>query len=121
MLMRKRTIRKGLQFILVALFLIILASYYHSELAGFFAFSVSSEERFYGLEIFLAAATGSYGVVLTVFGFVLSGDARDAGIRLLPVFLLIVTAVMLFFFLLISSLNGTSNPVPLPPRETITI
>ena len=119
--MRKRTIRKGLRLVLVALLLIILVSYYNAGIAGFFAFSVSVEERIYGLGIYLAAATGIYGVVLTVFGFVLSANANDANVRLLPVFLLIATAFILFFFLLISSVNDTSNPIHLRPGDTITI
>lgn len=119
--MRKRTVRNGLRLVLVALLLIILASYYHAGIADFFGLSVSAEERFYSLGIFMAAATGGYGVILTVFGFVLPGDIRDAGVRLLPVFLLIATAFMLFFYLLISSLNETSNPRYLRPSDTITI
>src|SRR6185369_17420742 len=103
--MRKRTVRRGLRLILAALLLIILSSYYNAGIADIFALSVSSEERIYSLGIFLAAAVGGYGVVLTVFGFVLPGDIRDAGVRLLPVFLLIVAAFVLFFFLLISTLN----------------
>lgn len=119
--MRKRTIRSGLRFVLAALILIILASYFHAGISDFFAFSVNAEERFYSLGIFLAAAAGGYGVVLTVLGFVLSGDNRDTGVRLLPVFLLIAMAFMLFFWLLISSFNETSNPRYLRPGDTITI
>lgn len=119
--MRKRTVRRGLRLILAALLLIILSSYYNAGIADFFAFSVSSEERIYNLGIFLAAAVGGYGVVLTVFGFVLPGDIRDAGVRLLPVFLLIAAVFVLFFFLLISALNESPNPRYLRPGDTITI
>lgn len=119
--MRKSSVRCGLRFIFAALLMIILASYYHAAVADFFAFSVSAEERFYSLGIFLAAAAGGYGVVLTVLGFVLQGDSRDVGVRLLPVFLMIATAVMFFFFLLISSLNESTTPRHLRPGETITI
>lgn len=119
--MRKRTIRKGLRLVLAALLLIILSSYFHTGISDFFAFSINAQERFYNLGIFLAAAAGGYGAVLTVFGFVLSEDIRDAGVRLLPVFFLIVMAIMLFFWLLISSFSGTSNQQHLRPGETITI
>ncbi len=119
--MRKRTIRKGLRLVFAALLLIVLVSFYHSSIADLFSFSVNTEERLYGVGIYLAAATGCYGVVLTVFGFLLQGDIRDAGVRLLPYFLLIAMAVLLFFWLLVSSFNKASNPGNLRPNETITI
>lgn len=119
--MRKRTIRKGLRLVLAALLLIIFVSYYYAGIADLFALSISAEERFYSLGILSAAAIGGYGVVLTVLGFVLTGDARDTGVRLLPVYLFIAIAITLFFWLLISSLNNTSNPRKLRPNETITI
>ena len=121
MLMRKRMIRKGLRLVLAALLLIVLVSFYHSAIADLFSFSVNSEERLYGFGIYLAAAAGCYGVVLAVLGFLMLGDTRDAGVRLLPYFLLIAMAVLLFFWLLVSSFNKASNPGGLRPGETITI
>src|SRR5690242_20366034 len=103
--MRKRTIRTGMRLVLAALLLIILASFYHSWVADLLALSPGAEQRFYGLGIFWAAAIGGYGVVLIVFGFVLSGNLRDAGVRLLPVFLLIAVTILFFFYLLASSFN----------------
>lgn len=119
--MRKRTVRKGLRFVLAALLLIVLGSFYHAEIAGFFVLSANSEERLFKLAILLAAAAGGYGVVLTVFGFVLQRDIRDGDVRLLPVFLLIAITFLLFFFLLISSFKEKTNPGYLRPGETITI
>lgn len=121
MLMRKHTIRKGLRLVLTALLLIVLVSFYHSAIADLFSFSVNSEERLYGFGIFLAAAAGCYGVVLAVFGFLMHGDTRDVSVRLLPYFLLIAMAVLLFFWLLVSSFNKASNPGGIRPGETITI
>lgn len=119
--MRKRTIRRGLRLVLAALLLIILSSYFHAGIADLFSFSVNAEERFYSLGIILAAATGGYGAVLTVFGFVLSEDIRDASVRLMPAFLMIAMAFVLFFWLLVSSFNESSNPRHLRPGDTITI
>lgn len=119
--MRKRTIRTGMRLVLAALVLITLTSFYHAWLADLLALSIGSEQRLYSLGIFWAAAIGGYGVILAVFGFVLSGNARDAGVRLLPVFALIVAVVLLFFYLLTASLNGPSGPERLRPGDTITI
>src|SRR6185369_13748023 len=101
--------------------LIILASFYHSVLADIFGLSIAAEERFFSLGIFWAAATGGYGVVMVVFGFLLSGNAHDTGVRLLPVFFLIVISVLLYFFLLTSSFKEPYKPERLRPSDTITI
>ncbi|RII31382.1 MAG: hypothetical protein CXR30_00795 [Geobacter sp.] len=119
--MRKRSVRNGMRFILAALLMIILASFYHAGIADLLGLSIRSEERLYSLGIFWAAAIGGYGAVMSVFGFILPGNARDTGVRLLPLFLLIMTAVMFFFFLLATSLNEPPRPERLSPGQTITI
>lgn len=119
--MRKRTIRTGMRLVLAALALITLTSFYHGWLADLLALSAGAGYRLYSLGIFWAAAIGGCGVILAVFGLVLPGNARDAGVRLLPLFLLIVAVVFLFFYLLASSLDGPSGPERLRPGDTITI
>ena len=118
--MRKRTIRNGLRLMLAALLLILLASFYHADVADLLSLSTGAELRFYSLGIFWAAAIGGYGVVLTVIGFVLPANYRDSGIRLAPLFLLIVCVVAAFFYFLVRSFD---EPVRerLRPGQTITI
>lgn len=119
--MRKRSVRNGMRFVLGALLLIILVSFYHGTIADLLRLSMAAEERLYNLGIFWAAAIGGYGAVMTAFGFILPGNARDAGIRLLPLFLLITAAVCLFFLLLATSLSEPPQPERLKPGQTITI
>ncbi len=119
--MRKRTVRNGLRLLLASLLLIILASFYHAALADLLSWSDRAEARFYQLGIFWAAALGGYGVVLAAFGLVLPGDPRDARVRVLPVFFLIIGVVSLFFYLFAASLNEPPRPERLEPGETITI
>ena len=121
--MRKRTIRNGMRLIMAALVLIVLASFYHVQLSELFSLSSTAESRIYRLGIFWAAAIGGYGVVLTVFGLVLSPVRDDAGIRLLPVVIGISFIMFLFFYLLSSSLDapGREEQRRLRPGETITI
>ena len=119
--MRKRTIRNGMRLVLTALLLIILTSFFHSGVADLLALSMGAEQRFYSLGIFWAAVLGGYGVVLAVFGFVLSARQRDAGIRLLPLFLLIGGVVLLFFYLFAASFGTPVKEQRLRPGETITI
>jgi len=119
--MRKRTIRTGMRLVLAALLLIVLTSFFHGGVADLLALSMGAEVRFYNLGIFWAAAIGGYGVVLTVFGFVLPARQRDAGIRLLPLFLAMAGVVLIFFYLLVASFNAPVKEERLRPGETITI
>lgn len=121
--MRKRTIRSGLRLVLVALLVIIITSFYQDSIGVILSLSYESEMRFYRLGIFCAAAMGSYGVVQAAFGLVLSGNQGDAGVRILPAFLMIVAAVSFFFYLLAASITTPVNPQRdrLHPGDTITI
>lgn len=119
--MRRRTVRTGMRLILAALALVTLTSFYHGWLADILALSVGAGYRLYTLGIFWGAAIGGCGVILAVFGLVLPGNARDAGVRLLPLFLLIAAVVLFFFYLLASSLDEPSGPERLRPGDTITI
>ena len=121
--MRKHTIRNGMRLVLAALVVIIIASFYHDRVAEILSLSFEAEARFYRLGIFLAAAMGGYGVVLAAFGLVLPGTRRDAGIRVMPAFLMIAAVVSLFFYLLSASFDAPPKPPRerLRPGETITI
>lgn len=121
--MRKRTVRNGMRLVMVALILIIIASFYHGYLSNLFSLSLAAENRFYRFGIFWAAAIGGYGVVLTVFGFILPHEKSDDSVRILPLFLLITGFVFLFFYLLAVSIDGPGrfDDKRLRPGETITI
>jgi len=121
--MRKRTIRNGMRLVLAALVLILMVSFFHGAVAEALSLSIEAEMRFYRLGIFWAAAVGGYGVVLAIFGLVLTGNQKDFGVRVMPVFLMIVAAIALFFYLLAASLDESATPQRerLRPGETITI
>ncbi len=121
--MRKRTIRNGLRLVLTALALIIIASFYLGSVGDALSLTGEVELRSYRIGIFLAAALGSYGVVVAAFGFVLPAEKRDADARIMPVFLMIVVGMFLFFYLLAASFNTPQKPrhERLRPGEAITI
>lgn len=121
--MRKRTVRNGMRLVMAALLLILLASFYHGQFSDLFSLSLAAEGRFYRLGMFWAAAIGAYGVVVTAFGFVLSPLKTDVNVRLLPVFLTVSAMIVLFFYLLSSSINAPPGEEQrrLHPGETITI
>ena len=121
--MRKRTVRNGMRLVMAALILIVLASFYHVQLSDLFSLSPATESQVYRLGMFWAAAIGGYGVVVTVFGFVLSSLKNDSQVRLLPIFLCISAMIFLFFYLLSSSIDAPARDEQrrVRPGETITI
>jgi len=112
-----------MRLVMAALILIILASFYHEQLTDLFSLSSTAESRIYRLGMFWAAAIGGYGVVVTVFGFLLSPVIRDVQIRLLPIFLGISALILFFFYLLSTSIDAPSRDEQrrVRPGETITI
>lgn len=121
--MRKRTVRNGMRLVMAALLLILLASFYHGQLSDLFSLSSAAESRLYRLGMFWAAAIGGYGVVVTALGFVLSPLKTDDKVRLLPAFITVSAMIVLFFYLLSSSINVPPGEEQrrLRPGETITI
>jgi len=112
-----------MRLIMVALILIILASFYHLQLSELFSLSLSAESRLYRLGIFWAAAIGGYGVVLTTLGLMLSPLKNDIQISLLPLFLSISAIIFIFFYLFSSAIDAPPREEQrrLRPGETITI
>lgn len=121
--MRKRTVRNGMRLVMVALILIVTVSFYHVQLSDMFSLSSAAENRIYRLGIFWAAAIGGYGVVVTVFGFVLSPRKSDDMVRIMPVFITISALIFFFFYLLSSSIQTPAREEQrrVRPGETITI
>lgn len=121
--MRKRTVRNGMRLVMAALILIIAASFYHAQISDLFSLSLSAESRIYRLGIFWAAAIGGYGVVVSALGFALSPLKNDTQVRLLPLLCGISALMVLFFYLLSSSIDAPAGNEQqrLRPGESITI
>lgn len=121
--MRKRTVRNGMRLVMTSMILIVIASFYHLQIADLFSLSVTDENRIYQTGMFWAAAIGSYGVVVTALGFALSPRKNDQDVRLLPIFASVFAIVAIFFYLLSSSIEVPfkKNQRRLHPGETITI
>lgn len=121
--MHKRTIRSGMRFVASALLLIILASFYHVQVADFLALTPAAESQLYQLGMFWAALFGGYGAVVMVIGFIRAPLKQDAHIRLLPGFIGICALIFLFFYLITSSFDAPVREEQrrVRPGETITI
>lgn len=119
--MRKRTIRSGMNMLLAAMLLIILFSFFHGGMARLMFLSPGSEQRLLSMGMFAAAALGGYAVVMSVLGLVLPSDYRDAKVRIMPVFVLLLCSVAFFFYLFFASFNRPPEEQPMRPGTTITI
>jgi hypothetical protein len=119
--MRKRTIRSGMRLLLAALLLIILATFYHGGLGHLLSLNPATEQRYFGVGMFAAAALGGYAVVMAVIGLVLPADYRDVKVRILPVFIMLFCAVALFFYLFLAPFSSPVEEQPLRPGTAITI
>ena len=119
--MRKRTIRSGMRILLAALLLIIVASFFHAGIADLLSLSMPAEQRFYRFGIFWGGAMGAYGVMLSTFGLILSATPRDDGVRILPLFLMILFGTIFFFYLFVVTLTAPFEERRLRPGSTITI
>ncbi|HEX9023914.1 MAG TPA: hypothetical protein VF799_08760 [Geobacteraceae bacterium] len=117
--MRKVIVRSGMNLLLAAIVPLILVTFYHEPLASLFRLSPGGEVMLVYLGFFWSAMMGCMGILVTVIGL-----ARNAGkgpsVRLAPSAILLVVAIVCYFFLLYSSLTSTESP-KLRPGETITI
>ncbi|MDA8429283.1 MAG: hypothetical protein M0T70_08515 [Geobacteraceae bacterium] len=112
-----------MRMVLSALIIIVISSFYHGVVGAFLSLSYDAEMRLYQFAIFLAACMGSYGVVLSAFGLILPAMQNDLRIRVMPLLILIVALVALFFYLLAATFDVPTEPIRdrLRPGETITI
>jgi H+/Cl- antiporter ClcA len=117
--MRRSTVRTGLDLIIAAVVLIIIATFYHEQIALLISLSPDSENRLIFLCLFLGGITGCTGITVAVFGL-LRSSGGPAGVNLVKPLVIIALLVLMFFFLLFSSFNRPENP-RLHPGETITI
>ncbi|HJV66837.1 MAG TPA: hypothetical protein VJ550_13965 [Geomonas sp.] len=117
--MRKRTIRSGLRFMIAGILCVILATFFHAQLASLLFGGMADEGRLTFLGFFLGWMLSGWGALLAVAGFVQGGVNSDR-VRLAPTFLLLVSLVILFFVLAYDSMTSPRVP-PLQPGETINI
>lgn len=117
--MRKKTVKLGLNYILVGMVLVIIATFFHEEVAWLFLLSPGGEARFTFLGLFIGGLCGGFGVLISAFGL-LQGPALEKNIYLTPILIILAAAFLLFFMLLYSSIRNPEPP-KVRPGETITI
>jgi hypothetical protein len=116
--MRKSTVKSGLTIISVGILAITAVTFCHELLARIFFLSSESEMRLVVFGLFWGGLFGGLGAVIAVTGFFRSSGGRE--VRLMPVILFLVVAVVLFFWLFYVSVEHPAPP-RIRPGETITI
>jgi len=117
--MRRRTVRTGLNLIITAVVLVILAAFYHDQIALILSLSPVSETRFIYFGLLCGGGFGFAGIAAAVFGL-LSSPGEGARVGLVQPVTILALLVLMFMFLFFSSFNRPENP-RLRPGETITI
>ena len=116
--MRRSTVKSGLKLIVGGVVSVILATFFHEQVAALLFFSPGGGTEFVFLGLFAGGVLGFSGILVTVFGF-LRAPAGEK-VRLLPTLVTLIVVVLLFFILLSFSFRSTEQP-RLRPGETITI
>ncbi|HTG82437.1 MAG TPA: hypothetical protein VL949_10870 [Geobacteraceae bacterium] len=117
--MRRTTVGSGLKLIIGGVVAVILASFFHDQLATLLFLSPAGETELIFLGLFWGGVLGFCGILVTVIGF-LRASGGERRINLLRSVIALIMVVLLFFILLFATFR---NPEPrrLRPGETITI
>lgn len=105
--------------LLAAVVPLILATFYHEQIARLFMLSSYSEQILVFIGIFWGWVSGCLGILVIVAGLVLSAG-KGPEVRLTPTVILLAAALFFYFFLFYSSFT-TTEPARMKPGETITI
>lgn len=118
--MRKSTIRKGLRFLIAALLLLLLGTYYGQQINAFLPSSLSGSTDIVKLSFLWGTILGVAGIITITFGL-LARSRQNEKFSLLPTIILLTILVMTFFTLFYRALSAPPDHKPLKPGETIVI
>ncbi|HEY6874101.1 MAG TPA: hypothetical protein VI298_15360 [Geobacteraceae bacterium] len=116
--MRRNTVKSGLNLISGGVVAVILATFFHEQMAGLLFLSPGGETRFVFLGLFWGGILGFCGILVTIIGF-LRPPAGERQVRLFAALLTLVVVILIFFILLVGSFR--SSELPRLRGETITI
>jgi uncharacterized membrane protein YcaP (DUF421 family) len=108
-----------MRFMISGVICVTLVTFFHLEISRFLFMGLADEARVTYLGFILGWVLGGWGALVAVAGFVQSGSANDR-VSLAPTFLLLTSVVVLFFVLAYNAMTSPSAP-KLRPGETIDI
>jgi uncharacterized membrane protein len=118
-MMRRRTVKFGLDLLIVAIAMVTTATFFHEQLALLFSLSSVSEARLVFLGLFWGGVCGCLGISVTIVGLLRATTASER-VSLVPSLVVLVATIILFIFLLYASFT-TPEPPRVRPGESITI
>lgn len=117
--MRKKTVRSGLNYILIAVVMITIATFFHDEMAWLFMLSPVGETELTVTGLLVGWMFGGAGALICVIGF-LQAPRGEEGVRIRPLIVILVAVLAIFMVLFYISFMKPQTP-QLRPGETITI
>lgn len=117
--MRKRTLKKGLNLLNAGIVAVILATFYHINVAWLFSLSPAGETSFIFLGLLWGGVLGGAGIMVAMFGLLRRAQPEER-VRMAPAVTLLVLLATIFLILWFASSKTPVQP-RLAPGETITI
>ena len=118
--MRKRTVRTGLRFMIVAVSLLLLGTFYSQQINALLSLPADGAFEFVKLAFFWSGILGATGVVVLIFGLIQRASAVEK-FSLVPAFFLVIFLLTVFFTLFYRTLSSPPDQQPLRPGETLLI
>jgi hypothetical protein len=118
--MRKSTVRTGIRFLITAVGLLLVGTFYNEEIGRLFSLTSWGVMEFVRLTLFWGGTLGGMGVVTVCIGLIRPSLVNDQ-IRLSRSVLFLFMSIALFFYLLYHSVTTDRVPRPLSPGETVII
>lgn len=118
--MRKRTVRKGLRLLVIAVMLLLLGTFYSQQLNSIFDLPADGAMEFVRLALFWGGVLGA-GAIITISVGLIQRSRGDENIRLFPTVILVLIMTALFFTLFYRTLTAPPPQQPLRPGETLII
>lgn len=118
--MRRRTLRTGLRFMIAAVSLLLLGTFYSQQVNSMLSLPAEGAFEFVKLAFLWSLVFGASGVIILVFGLIQRAVSVDR-INLFPSFLLLILMMTVFFILYYRTLSSPQIDRPLKPGETLII
>jgi membrane-bound ClpP family serine protease len=117
---RKRTVRTGLRFMIFAVSLLLLGTFYSQQVNAVFSLPSDGAFEFVKLAFFWGSILGASGIIIFIFGMI----QRSSGVEkfsLVPTFFFFIFLLTVFFTLFYRTLSSPPAKQPLRPGETLII
>jgi hypothetical protein len=117
--MHRRTVKSGLNLIVVGIVAIIVATFFNNEVSQVLSLTVSGQNRLIVFGLFCGGLSSGLGIMVALVGL-LRNQVESNDTKLSRTIVVLIAVVILFFFLFYRSFDAPRHP-PLRQGETIII